>query len=319
MLGSVLRSGIATWSDDLLLTLVNDGRRLERYFTFTYSPIVGGDGRVEGVFCAVAETTERVLGERRLQALNALAAALLDAHSSDSVLAAAVQVCAAHDADLPFAAVYLTDGPPSEARAYLVTPSAAGLLPESLAPLLDAADADGDQDGLCVAGGLRSRLPGLEARFGDLCPEQALVMPVSEPIGGEPGAVHARHPDHDHVPYQQSRSLQEAVSTTSFELSSATGDGQAIPVVQVRGEIDVTNAAGLHEALAPLASPALVVDLSSVGYFDSAGFAVLDQLLSQAPVAVVAPPGSVVRTAMSLLNLPFHDRFDPVQDALAAR
>ncbi|MGH3258123.1 MAG: SpoIIE family protein phosphatase [Streptosporangiaceae bacterium] len=187
MLDSVVRSGVATWSDDLLLMLVNDGRRLERYFTFTYSPILGGDGRVEGVFCAVAETTEQVLGERRLQALNALAAALLDAHSFDRVLAAAVGVCAAHDADLPFAAVYLTDGPLEEARAHRVTPRAAGLLPQSLAPLLDAADGDGD--GLRVAGGLRSLLPGLEARFGDRCPEQALVVPVSEPAGGEPGAV----------------------------------------------------------------------------------------------------------------------------------
>ncbi len=187
MLGSVVHSGVATWSDDLLLMLVNDGRRLERFFTFTYSPILGGDGRVEGVFCAVAETTERVLGERRLQALNALAAVLLDAHSCESVLAAAVGVCAAHDADLPFAAVYLTDGAPEQARAHLVTPRAAGLLPESLAPLLGAADGDGD--GPHVARGLRSLLPGLEARFGDRCPEQALVIPVSEPVGGEPGAV----------------------------------------------------------------------------------------------------------------------------------
>ncbi|HEY6297812.1 MAG TPA: ATP-binding protein, partial [Streptosporangiaceae bacterium] len=185
MLGSVVRSGVATWSDDLLLMLVNDGRRLERYFTFTYSPILGGDGRVEGVFCPVAETTGQVLGQRRLQALNALAAVLLDARSYDSVLEAAVGVCAAHDADLPFAAVYLTDGAPEEARAHLVTPGAAGLLPESLAPLLGAADGDG----LRAARGLRSLLPGLEVRFGDRCPDQALVIPVSEPAGGEPGAV----------------------------------------------------------------------------------------------------------------------------------
>ena len=100
---------------------------------------------------------------------------------------------------------------------------------------------------------------------------------------------------------------------------ASDGSGTGIPVVQVRGEIDVTNAAGLHDALAQHASPALVVDLSSVAYFDSAGFAVLDRLLSQVPVAVVAPPGSVVRTAMSLMNLPFHDSIEAAQAALAAR
>jgi anti-sigma B factor antagonist len=112
----------------------------------------------------------------------------------------------------------------------------------------------------------------------------------------------------------------------SFELASVPspagdgpGDGPGIPVVQVRGEIDVTNAARLHDALARLASPALVVDLGTVGYFDSAGFAVLDRLLSQAPVAVVAPPGSVARAAMSLMNLPFHDSIDAAEADLAAR
>lgn len=33
MLAGVVRTGVATWSDDLMLMLVNDGRRLERYFT----------------------------------------------------------------------------------------------------------------------------------------------------------------------------------------------------------------------------------------------------------------------------------------------
>jgi anti-sigma B factor antagonist len=105
----------------------------------------------------------------------------------------------------------------------------------------------------------------------------------------------------------------------SFELAtlpSPSGDGQAIPVVQVCGEIDVTNAAGLHQALAQRVGEALVVDLSSVGYFDSAGFAALDRLLSQAPVAVVVAPGSVVRTAMALMNLPFHDSIDAARASL---
>jgi signal transduction histidine kinase/CheY-like chemotaxis protein len=187
LMDSVVGSGIATWSDDLLLMLVNDGRRQERYFTFTYSPILGEAGEMAGVFCAVAETTERVLGERRLRTLNALAAALLDAQSPDGVLAASIEVCAGHDADLPFAAVYLADGPLTAAWAHRATPGAAGLLPRSLAPLLDAASTD--SDGLCVVTGLRSLLPELAARFGDRGPEQALVMPVSTLAGGAPAKV----------------------------------------------------------------------------------------------------------------------------------
>jgi signal transduction histidine kinase/FixJ family two-component response regulator len=187
MLASVMATGVATWSDDLMLMLVVEGRREERYFTFTYSPIFADDKQPAGVFCAVNETTERVLGERRLQMLNALAAALLDISSADAVLAAAIEVCAAHDADLPFAAVYRTDGPPGQGWPHRVTPGAAGLLPPSLAPLLDGAVRGGD--GAWLVDRLPSRLPGLAERFGDRCPEQALVIEISDPGGAEPGAV----------------------------------------------------------------------------------------------------------------------------------
>jgi signal transduction histidine kinase/DNA-binding response OmpR family regulator len=187
MLDSVVRTGVATWSDDLLLMLVNDGRRQERYFTFTYSPVLGAGGQVEGVFCAVFETTERVLGERRLRSLNALSAAVLEAQSAGSVLSAAIDVCTAHDADLPFAAVYRVDGPLADATLERTTPGVEGVLPASLRPLL--APAVAGEDGLRLISALPSLVPGLTARLGDRQPEQALVVPVSEPDGGTPGAV----------------------------------------------------------------------------------------------------------------------------------
>lgn len=191
MLDGVVSSGVATWSEDLPFALVNDGRRRERYFTFTYSPIFGADGLVGGVFCAVTETTERVLGERRLQALNGLAA-LLDVHDADSVLAAAIEVCEAHDADLPFAAIYLTDavtdagpggrprpeGSLAGAKLHTVTSSAAGLLPGSVTPLLSGASLG--EDGVYLTGRLPARIGGLGGRFGQRCPEQALVIGVGQ-------------------------------------------------------------------------------------------------------------------------------------------
>src|SRR5262249_14798617 len=57
MLAGVIATGEATWSDDLMLPLVTDRLPQERYFTFTYSPIIGGAGVVTGIFCAVIETT----------------------------------------------------------------------------------------------------------------------------------------------------------------------------------------------------------------------------------------------------------------------
>ena len=77
-----------------MLPMVTGGRRRERYFTFTYSPLIGDDGAIYGLFCPSIETTERVLSERRLHLLNAVAAAVMDTHTIDDAADAAVAVCA---------------------------------------------------------------------------------------------------------------------------------------------------------------------------------------------------------------------------------
>lgn len=100
----------------------------------------------------------------------------------------------------------------------------------------------------------------------------------------------------------------------TFTLTTLPPDGKDIPVAMVRGDVDVTSAAELRSALAGRAGPALVVDLSEAGYFDSAGFAVLDDLLGRLPLAIVVVPGSLIRTAMALMNVPF---CDSVRDARA--
>ena len=48
----------------------------ETYHTFSYSPLIGDGGEVEGLFCAVSEETDRVISERRLGALRELARGL---------------------------------------------------------------------------------------------------------------------------------------------------------------------------------------------------------------------------------------------------
>jgi len=76
MLHKVLQTGEATWSDDLLLRIDRSGTIEDCYFTFSYSPIRDENG-IGGVFCAVTETTARVVNERE-QAERARALAELD-------------------------------------------------------------------------------------------------------------------------------------------------------------------------------------------------------------------------------------------------
>lgn len=89
--------------------------------------------------------------------------------------------------------------------------------------------------------------------------------------------------------------------------------------VEIYGDVDATNSTDLSNALRELASPALIIDLSLVDYLDSAGFAMIDRLLGQVPVAVVISPGSVVRTAAELVDLPFHDNLTDARASMLAR
>ena len=58
--------GEATWLEDLPLVMNRKGYDEQTWFTFSYSPVRGDDGHIAGMFCAVAETTEKVIAEHRL-------------------------------------------------------------------------------------------------------------------------------------------------------------------------------------------------------------------------------------------------------------
>ena len=109
MLESVFETGQPTWSEDLLLVLDRNLPREEAYFTFSYSAIPGADGAVDGIFCACTETTERVIGERRLQTLRDLASRASEARSAEEACEIAALLLGSNDADIPFALIYLLD------------------------------------------------------------------------------------------------------------------------------------------------------------------------------------------------------------------
>ncbi|HYF17871.1 MAG TPA: PAS domain-containing protein [Ramlibacter sp.] len=57
--------------DDIELWMLRKGFREETHFSFFYSPVRDGSGRVAGFFCACNETTAQVMAERRLRASEA--------------------------------------------------------------------------------------------------------------------------------------------------------------------------------------------------------------------------------------------------------
>ncbi len=103
---SVLRDGVATWDEALMLFLERSGYREETYHTFSYSPLVDDAGGRAGMLCVVVEETERVVGERRLATLRDLSASLATASTRGDIQTALSDVFDEHDLDLPFVALY---------------------------------------------------------------------------------------------------------------------------------------------------------------------------------------------------------------------
>lgn len=184
MLASVVATGEATWSFDLMLPMVTAGRRHERYFTFTYSPLIGSAGDIYGIFCPSFETTERVLSERRLHLLNAVASATMETRTIDDAVIAAVAVCAEQPADLPFVAAYVGEGDPTLRGA---TPSVLPLMPRTLAELTDWDPTSQSRAEMHVVDEVASVIDGIADVLAADCPDQALVLPLGE--GSTTGAL----------------------------------------------------------------------------------------------------------------------------------
>lgn len=179
MLDSVIATGSATWSNDLLLSMVVGGRRTDRYFTFTYGPMIGAHGDVSGIFCAVTETTERVLGERRLHLLNSVASAVMETQTIDDAVTAAVEVCTAQPADLPFIAVYRGEGG-GDVTLRGATASVRSALPDSLRQLIGSDPTSWARTAVREIGDIAAAIPGIKDALGDDCPQRALVLPVGD-------------------------------------------------------------------------------------------------------------------------------------------
>ena len=194
MLENVVSTGEPTWSDDLQLLLERHGYPEECYFTFSYSPLWDEEGKVGGVFTPVAETTERVIGERRLRTLRDLAARSGEPRSVDQACNAVAAALATNPYDIPFAMLYLVDG--ATRQPHLV--ASAGIEadgPES-SRLVDVDCTEPWPLGDVIRTGKQQRVDDVMQRCGarpssvwGVSPSTAVVLPVTLPGQSTPTAV----------------------------------------------------------------------------------------------------------------------------------
>lgn len=96
-------------SKDALLPMQRHGYKEECYFDFTFTPIYGDSGRVDGIFNAVIETTFRVISERRSNVLQSLDRGIASAETADSVFDIASRLLDDAAVDVPFHFMYVKD------------------------------------------------------------------------------------------------------------------------------------------------------------------------------------------------------------------
>lgn len=189
-----VRRGNATGSDDWMLPLDRNGYLEECFFTFSYSPIRDESGGVGGVHVTVTETTQRVLGERRLRVLHALAEEAVAKRTDDEVVAAAITALSRAPEDVPFALLYVPTGRGTELRlaGSFGIPANGGGAPATLSPEPEEPWPTAralESAGVTVVEGLAARFGVITSSFWNEAVRTAVMIPVARSGVPSPAAL----------------------------------------------------------------------------------------------------------------------------------
>ena len=192
MFQEVMRSGSATYLEDQLLPLDRYGYVEECYFTFCYSAVRTESGAVGGVFVTCSETTERVIGERRLRTLRDLGATATTVQDVSAALERAAAALDTNPADIPFALMYVPTGA-DDARLVARTglPSGHPAAPEtfSLGPGAAWPSGGASDEAAIVVDDLAARFGRIDSRTWPEDVHSAVVVPIAR--SSQDGALDA--------------------------------------------------------------------------------------------------------------------------------
>jgi signal transduction histidine kinase/DNA-binding response OmpR family regulator len=188
MLATAMGGVEGTYVEAQQLIMERNGYPEETYYTFSYSPVPDDEGEPGGIICANTDDTQRVIGQRQLTLLGALAAETADARTPREACERAAAVLGRIPNDAPFAVIYMADHPGAE-MALIGASGVASGHPAAPARLEAGSDVPWP-----IGQAFRSGAPVLVkdagARFDQLLPSgpwsrppsQAVVLPI-EPVG----------------------------------------------------------------------------------------------------------------------------------------
>ena len=238
-----LSTGEPTYEADLLMPLERSGYLEETYLTFSFAALRDDHNQPNGIFCTAIENTARIIAERQINCLRALAARSSFAETPEAACHSAVATLEeSNPRDLPFALLYLLDD--SGKQAHLAGTAGLLSLPRGVLTTVDLADI-----GACTVArvaatrtavlieNVQSIIQGL-VRTPDMTPQQALALPVLNPGGDHLAAVLVAGVN-PMRPLEESRAFHELVANhLETAISSARAKQHVRERAQALAELD---------------------------------------------------------------------------------
>ena len=197
LIDTPFHGGPATYMDDILLEINRHGFFEETHFRIAYSPVPDPTAPrgIGGVIATVHETTEEVIGQRRVLALRDLGTrAITEARTAEQASAAAAEIVSRYSRDIPFALIYLLEADGSARLAgtagvdagQAISPTVIDPSAEECAwPVREALESGM----LYVVDHLGDRFAEIPAGPWDDAPHTGIVVPIASNIANRPAGV----------------------------------------------------------------------------------------------------------------------------------
>jgi signal transduction histidine kinase len=193
MLRQVMDKDIGTYVESQLLIMERSGYQEETYYTFSYTPVLGENGKPAGMICFNTDDTDRIISERQLKTLSELGKHISQCKYESDVLHLTCTILDQNQNDFPFVAIYKIERQ-TATRVEISGPSIEKVAP----PTVDLTDPAKDKWRIGEA--VQSRrlviIDDFVKRFGELkvamwnkSPASAIVIPVSLAGDGKTGIV----------------------------------------------------------------------------------------------------------------------------------
>lgn len=183
MLKVVMEKDEGTYVESQLLIMERNGYPEETYYTFSYTPIPGDDGKPAGMICANTDDTDRIISERQLRTLTDLGKNLTETTSDVDVISKTIRTLEENPQDFPFALFYLAE----HNKLVLADHTQLGIYYDNIPKEIDLSgdneitklvNAANKKKEIQVLEELRSKLGDMPKGAWEISPNAAIIIPV---------------------------------------------------------------------------------------------------------------------------------------------